>query len=101
MPHSAPTQAKRPFARSLPSRVIGLAIAVAAALMTIASSAAAQAADSKHPNIVLIMADDLGYAELSARSVEKAWLDLIFEAPFMNAVGLRDVILSRHPRAQI
>ncbi|WP_405403162.1 DUF6478 family protein [Paracoccus sp. Ld10] len=44
---------------------------------------------------------DLGYAELSARTVEKAWLDLIFEAPFMNAVGLRDVILSRHPRAQI
>ncbi len=44
---------------------------------------------------------DLGYAELSARSVEKAWLDLIFEAPFMNAIGLRDAILSRHPRAQI
>lgn len=44
---------------------------------------------------------DLGYAELSHRSVDKAWLDLIFEAPYMNAVVLRDVILSRHPRAQI
>lgn len=44
---------------------------------------------------------DLGYADLSARSVDKAWLDLIFEAPFMNAVAARDVILSRHPRAQI
>lgn len=44
---------------------------------------------------------DLGAAELSSRSIEKIWLDLIFEAPFMNAVGLRDVILSRHPRAQI
>lgn len=44
---------------------------------------------------------DLGYADLSPRSVDKVWLDLIFEAPFMNAVTLRDVILSRHPRAQI
>lgn len=44
---------------------------------------------------------DLGYAELSPRSVDKVWLDLIFEAPFMNAVALRDVILSRHTRAQM
>lgn len=44
---------------------------------------------------------DLGYADMSQRSVEKVWLDVIFEAPFMNAVALRDVILSRHARAQI
>ena len=44
---------------------------------------------------------DLGYVQLSNRSVDKAWLDLIFEAPFMNDVSLRDVILSRHSRAQI
>ncbi|TJZ93362.1 hypothetical protein FA743_03850 [Paracoccus gahaiensis] len=44
---------------------------------------------------------DLGYAELSQRSVDKAWLDVILEAPYMNAVSLRDVILSRHPRAHI
>lgn len=44
---------------------------------------------------------DLGYADLSQRSVDKAWLDVIFEAPFMNAVALRDMILSRHPRAHI
>ncbi|MBU2956315.1 DUF6478 family protein [Paracoccus sp. 1_MG-2023] len=44
---------------------------------------------------------DLGYADLSQRSVHKAWIDLIFEAPYMNAVALRDVVLSRHPRAQI
>ncbi|MBM3605801.1 MAG: hypothetical protein FJX25_13965 [Alphaproteobacteria bacterium] len=44
---------------------------------------------------------DLGYAQLSPRTVDKAWLDVIFEAPQMNAVALRDVILSRHPRAQI
>lgn len=44
---------------------------------------------------------DLGYAELSARSVDKAWIDLIFEAPRMNAVTLRDFVASRHMRAQI
>lgn len=44
---------------------------------------------------------DLGYADMSQRSVDKAWVDVIFEAPFMNAVALRDVILSRHARAQI
>ena len=44
---------------------------------------------------------DLGYAEMSQRSVEKVWVDVIFEAPSMNAVALRDVILSRHARAQI
>ncbi|WP_282029920.1 DUF6478 family protein [Paracoccus marcusii] len=44
---------------------------------------------------------DLGYAKLSQRSIDKAWLDVIFEAPFMNAIALRDVILSRHPRAHI
>lgn len=44
---------------------------------------------------------DLGYAALSARTVEKAWIDLILEAPHMNAVTLRDVVVSRHLRAQI
>lgn len=44
---------------------------------------------------------DLGYAKLSHRTVDKAWLDVIFEAPHMNAIALRDAILSRHPRAQI
>lgn len=44
---------------------------------------------------------DLGYADMSQRSVDKAWIDLIFEAPYMNAIVLRDVVLSRHPRAQI
>ncbi|MGR3197860.1 MAG: DUF6478 family protein [Paracoccus sp. (in: a-proteobacteria)] len=44
---------------------------------------------------------DLGYAKLSQRSVDKAWLDVIFEAPHMNAIALRDAILSRHPRAQM
>lgn len=44
---------------------------------------------------------DLGYADLSPRDIEKAWVDVIFESPAMNAVTLRDVVLSRHPRAQM
>lgn len=44
---------------------------------------------------------DLGYAELSRRAVDKLWLDLIFEAPHMNAVTLSDLVMSRHSRADI
>ncbi|MFN3527036.1 MAG: DUF6478 family protein [Paracoccus sp. (in: a-proteobacteria)] len=33
--------------------------------------------------------------------MEKAWVDVIFESPAMNAVALRDIVLSRHPRAQM
>lgn len=42
---------------------------------------------------------DLGYAQLSPRPVTKMWLDLIFDAPYANAVTVSDVVLSRHPRA--
>lgn len=44
---------------------------------------------------------DLGYADLLQRPVDKVWLDLLFEAPYMNAVTLSDAVLSRHPRAEI
>ncbi|MFN3275807.1 MAG: DUF6478 family protein [Paracoccus sp. (in: a-proteobacteria)] len=44
---------------------------------------------------------DLGYADLSARRVDKAWVDVILEAPAMNAVAMRDIVLSRYPRAQM
>ncbi|MDM7458112.1 MAG: DUF6478 family protein [Paracoccus sp. (in: a-proteobacteria)] len=44
---------------------------------------------------------DLGYAELSARVIDKVWLDLILERPAMSALTLRDLVLSRHPRAQM
>lgn len=43
---------------------------------------------------------DLAYTELAPQPAERVWLDLIFEAPRMNAVTLVDAILSRHPRAQ-
>lgn len=44
---------------------------------------------------------DLAYAGLNARPIEKVWLDLIFERPHMNAVTLSDMVISRHPRAEI
>ncbi|WP_372801812.1 DUF6478 family protein [Paracoccus seriniphilus] len=44
---------------------------------------------------------DLGYADLNRRPVDKVWLDLIFEAPYMNAVTLSDALLSRHVRAEM
>lgn len=43
---------------------------------------------------------DLAYAELANRPVERAWLDLIFESPRMNAVVINDAVLSGRPRAQ-
>lgn len=44
---------------------------------------------------------DLGYSKLNEKRVEKLWLDLIFEGPEMNQVILRDVTLTRRPRAEL
>lgn len=44
---------------------------------------------------------DLGFADLANRAVDKMWLDLIFEAPQMNAVTVTDLVMSRHPRADM
>ena len=44
---------------------------------------------------------DLHYVEMNEKRLEKLCLDLIFEAPQMNAVRLRDLFLSRHLRADI
>lgn len=44
---------------------------------------------------------DLAYTKLAERRVERMWVDLIFEGPEMNQVILRDVALSRRPRAEI
>jgi hypothetical protein len=44
---------------------------------------------------------DLAYTNLNEKRLEKIWLDLIFEAPDMNQVILRDLTFSRHPRAAI
>lgn len=44
---------------------------------------------------------DLAYTELDEKRVERAWLDLIFERPEMNRITLRDLVLSRRPRAEL
>ncbi|MAY33470.1 MAG: DUF6478 family protein [Rhodovulum sp.] len=44
---------------------------------------------------------DLAYTNLNEKRVEKMWLDLIFEGPEMNQITLRDVTISRRPRAEL
>lgn len=44
---------------------------------------------------------DLGYSKLNEKRVEKLWVDLIFEGPEMNQIILRDVTLTRRPRAEL
>ena len=44
---------------------------------------------------------DLAYSKMNEKRLEKLWVDLIFEGPEMNQVILRDVTLSRRPRAEI
>lgn len=44
---------------------------------------------------------DLAYIKMNEKRLEKIWIDLIFEAPGMNRVLLRDVTLSRRPRADL
>ena len=43
---------------------------------------------------------DLSATRMNEARVERAWLDLIFEGPEMNQIILRDVTLSRRPRAE-
>lgn len=44
---------------------------------------------------------DLAYTEMNEKRVERAWLDLIFEGPEMNQIIIRDLTLSRRPRAEL
>lgn len=44
---------------------------------------------------------DLSMTEINPERLEQAWIDLIVEAPFMNRVVLRDLVMSRHRRADI
>lgn len=43
---------------------------------------------------------DMSASRLKEDRVERAWLDLIFEGPQMNEITLRDLTLSRRPRAE-
>lgn len=44
---------------------------------------------------------DLAYSSLNEKRIERAWLDLIVENPAMSQITLRDVTLSRRPRAAL
>lgn len=44
---------------------------------------------------------DLAYTQMNEKRLEKVWLDLIFEAPRMSAVEMRELFLSRHMRADL
>jgi hypothetical protein len=67
----------------------------------------------KHgPNVAQLVSDlaleaaavvefDLAYAGLDETRIERAWLDLIFNEAAMNRITLRDVVVSRRPRAEL
>ncbi len=44
---------------------------------------------------------DLAYTQMNERRLDKIWLDLIFEKPAMNAVTVREMVFSRHLRANV
>jgi hypothetical protein len=44
---------------------------------------------------------DLSYTAVKEGRIERMWVDLIFEGPEMNQIILRDVMVSRRPRAEI
>ncbi len=44
---------------------------------------------------------DLAYGDLHDKRVEKVWLDLIFNDVAMTNITLRDVVVSRRPRAEL
>lgn len=49
----------------------------------------------------IIVEFDLAYTRINEKRIEKIWLDLIFEAPQMNQVTIRDLNFSRYRRAAI
>lgn len=44
---------------------------------------------------------DLAHLDLNERRMDKVWLDLIFDAPAMNQLVLRDLTLCRHHRVDL
>ena len=44
---------------------------------------------------------DLAYGDIGAGRIERVWLDLIFTDAAESRILLRDVVLSRHPRAEL
>ena len=44
---------------------------------------------------------DLAYADLNDKRIERAWLDLILNDAAMTRIVIRDVVISRRPRAEL
>ncbi|MDX5351073.1 MAG: DUF6478 family protein [Paracoccaceae bacterium] len=44
---------------------------------------------------------DLAYGKIDGARIERVWLDLIFSAPAMTRIVLRDAVVSRRPRAEL
>jgi hypothetical protein len=44
---------------------------------------------------------DLAYCDVDEERIERAWLDLIFNDAAMTRIVLRDVVVSRRPRAEL
>ena len=44
---------------------------------------------------------DLAYSQLNEKRAERMWVDLMFENPAMNQITIRDLTISRYPRAEI
>ena len=53
------------------------------------------------PGSPVIAEFDLGFHEINPAKLENAWIDLIFERPEMSRVRIRDLTLTRRPRADI
>ena len=44
---------------------------------------------------------DLAASQMNEKRLDKIWLDLILEKPAMNAAMIREMIFSRHLRANV
>lgn len=49
----------------------------------------------------IVVEFDLAYTGVNEKRIERVWIDLIFENPEMSQVTLRDLTLSRRPRAEL
>jgi hypothetical protein len=49
----------------------------------------------------MVVEFDLAYAKLDDTRIERAWLDLIFNDAAMSGIRLRDLVVSRRPRAEL
>ena len=44
---------------------------------------------------------DLSTTDIDETRLNRAWIDLIFEAPALNRICIQDLSLNRHPRAEV